>query len=176
MTTTSQPRTQEPSGLARYVPILDWAPRYKQQWLRPDLIAGLTVAALVVPKSLGYAGIAGVPIQHGLYAAAAGAIVDAEFSPDGRRLATVTGDGAVPMPNIEVVPAGITFPETDTGQTVSETVTISNSGTDPLSLASIVAPLAPFSISSDTCQPPVDIAAGSSCSRSGCRGRSSERR
>ena len=31
------------------------------------------MAALVVPKSLGYAGIAGVPIQHGLYAAAAGA-------------------------------------------------------------------------------------------------------
>ena len=39
------------------------------------MIAGLTVAALVVPKSLGYAGIAGVPLQYGLYAAAAGALL-----------------------------------------------------------------------------------------------------
>jgi high affinity sulfate transporter 1 len=43
------------------------------------LIAGVAVAALVVPKSLGYAGIANVPIQHGLYAAAAGAILYAVF-------------------------------------------------------------------------------------------------
>ncbi|MDH3682648.1 MAG: SulP family inorganic anion transporter, partial [Acidimicrobiia bacterium] len=48
-------------------------------WLRADLVAGLAVAALVVPKSLGYAGIAGVPIQHGLYAAAAGTIIYALF-------------------------------------------------------------------------------------------------
>ena len=37
------------------------------------------MAALVVPKSLGYAGIAGVPIQHGLFAAAAGTILYALF-------------------------------------------------------------------------------------------------
>ena len=64
---------------ARFLPILDWAPRYDRAWLRADLIAGLTVAALVVPKSLGYAGIANVPIQHGLYAAAAGTILYALF-------------------------------------------------------------------------------------------------
>jgi sulfate permease, SulP family len=64
---------------ARFLPILDWAPRYDRAWLRSDLIAGLTVAALVVPKSLGYAGIANVPIEHGLYAAAAGTILYALF-------------------------------------------------------------------------------------------------
>jgi len=64
-----------PTGLARFMPILQWAPSYRRQWFRPDLIAGLTVAALVVPKSLGYAGIAGVPIEYGLYAAAAGALL-----------------------------------------------------------------------------------------------------
>jgi SulP family sulfate permease len=58
---------------------MDWAPRYERAWLRSDLVAGLAVAALVVPKSLGYAGIAGVPIQHGLYAAAAGTIIYALF-------------------------------------------------------------------------------------------------
>ncbi|MDX2379825.1 MAG: SulP family inorganic anion transporter [Acidimicrobiia bacterium] len=65
--------------LSRIVPILDWLPRYDRAWLRGDLIAGLAVAALVVPKSLGYASIAGVPIEHGLYAAAAGTILYAFF-------------------------------------------------------------------------------------------------
>lgn len=64
-----------PTGLARLLPILDWGRHYDRSWLRADLIAGLTVTALVVPKALGYAGIAGVPNQHGLYAAAAGAIL-----------------------------------------------------------------------------------------------------
>ena len=68
---TSQPDHSEPRGAARFLPVLQWAPAYDRGWFRPDIIAGLTVAALVVPKSLGYAGIAGVPIQHGLYAAAA---------------------------------------------------------------------------------------------------------
>jgi high affinity sulfate transporter 1 len=69
----------KPTGLARFLPILDWSRNYDRSWLRGDLIAGLAVAALVVPKSLGYAGIAGVPIQHGLYAAAAGTILYALF-------------------------------------------------------------------------------------------------
>jgi high affinity sulfate transporter 1 len=52
---------------------------YDRRWLRSDLIAGLAVAALIVPKNLGYAGIAGIPLQNGLYAAAAGAILYAVF-------------------------------------------------------------------------------------------------
>lgn len=43
------------------------------------MTAGIAVTALVVPKNLGYAGIAGVPLQNGLYAAAAGAIIYALF-------------------------------------------------------------------------------------------------
>jgi sulfate permease, SulP family len=65
--------------LAHYVPVVDWLPRYERRWLRGDLIAGIAVTALVVPKNLGYAGIAGVPLQNGLYAAAAGAIIYALF-------------------------------------------------------------------------------------------------
>jgi high affinity sulfate transporter 1 len=63
----------------RFIPALDWLPRYQRQWLRGDLAAGIAVTALVVPKNLGYAGIAGVPLQNGLYAAAAGAIIYAVF-------------------------------------------------------------------------------------------------
>ncbi|MFA9401317.1 MAG: SulP family inorganic anion transporter, partial [Acidobacteriota bacterium] len=71
--------SQKKSGLSALVPILGWLPKYQRTWLRSDLIAGLTVAALVVPKSLGYAGIAGIPLEYGLYAAAAGAILYALF-------------------------------------------------------------------------------------------------
>jgi SulP family sulfate permease len=117
---------RRPTGLARFVPILDWAPRYERAWLRADLIAGLTVAALVVPKSLGYAGIAGVPIQHGLYAAAAATILYALFGTSKQIssglssalaavagsavvLASVSGDEAVELVAAITVVTGLLF-------------------------------------------------------------------
>ena len=42
---------------------------YPREWLRPDVIAGLTAAAVVVPKAMAYATIAGLPVQVGLYTA-----------------------------------------------------------------------------------------------------------
>ena len=68
-----------PGRLRRLVPIVDWLPRYDRRWLRGDIAAGIAVTALIVPKNLGYAGIAGVPLQNGLYAAAAGALIYALF-------------------------------------------------------------------------------------------------
>src|SRR3954464_6910556 len=65
--------------LAGVLPVLEWLPRYDRAFLRGDLAAGIAVTALIVPKNLGYAEIAGVPVQNGLYAAAAGAIVYALF-------------------------------------------------------------------------------------------------
>ena len=65
--------------LSRLVPIVEWLPRYDRAMLRGDVLAGIAVTAMIVPKDLGYAGIAGVPVQNGLYAAAAGAIVYALF-------------------------------------------------------------------------------------------------
>ena len=76
MATASETRTR---GLSRLLPIVDWLPRYDRALLRGDVLAGLAVTAMIVPKDLGYAGIAGVPVQNGLYAAAAGAIVYALF-------------------------------------------------------------------------------------------------
>jgi sulfate permease, SulP family len=68
--------TQVPtSGLTRRLPVVGWLPRYDRRWLRGDVSAGIAVTALVVPKNLGYAEIAGVPVQNGLYAAAAGALL-----------------------------------------------------------------------------------------------------
>jgi high affinity sulfate transporter 1 len=67
------------NGVSKYVPILGWLPDYERANLRYDVIAGVTVSALVIPKALGYAGIAQVPLEAGLYAAAAGAILYALF-------------------------------------------------------------------------------------------------
>jgi SulP family sulfate permease len=79
-----------------------WLPGYERRWLRGDLAAGIAVTALVVPKNLGYADIAGVPLQNGLYAAAAGGIVYALFCTSrhistgpSSSLATVAGGAVV---------------------------------------------------------------------------------
>jgi sulfate permease, SulP family len=50
------------------VPALRWLRAYDRRWLRGDLAAGVTIAALAVPQALGYATIAGVPVEIGLYA------------------------------------------------------------------------------------------------------------
>ena len=60
--------------LSRWLPIVGWLPRYENRWWRPDLLAGLTVWALLVPEAMAYAEIAGMPAEAGLYAAL-GAIV-----------------------------------------------------------------------------------------------------
>jgi len=46
-----------------------WLAGYRREWLRPDVVAGLGAAAVVIPKSLAYATIAGLPVQVGLYTA-----------------------------------------------------------------------------------------------------------
>lgn len=53
--------------LRQYVPILEWLPQYQWAWLKADLVAGLTIWAVMVPEALAYAGIAGVPPLFGLY-------------------------------------------------------------------------------------------------------------
>lgn len=52
---------------SRRFPILDWLFNYRKDWLQCDLIAGLITAAVVVPKAMAYATIAGLPVQVGLY-------------------------------------------------------------------------------------------------------------
>ena len=54
---------------SRRAVVLDWTRGYPKEWLRPDLVAGLTAAAVVIPKAMAYATIAGLPVQIGLYTA-----------------------------------------------------------------------------------------------------------
>jgi len=45
-----------------------WVRRYQPAWLRDDLLAGITVAAYLIPQSMAYAGVAGLPPAAGLWA------------------------------------------------------------------------------------------------------------
>lgn len=54
--------------LRRWVPALRWLRTYDRSWLRGDLIAGLTLAAYLLPAGLGDASLANLPPQAGLYA------------------------------------------------------------------------------------------------------------
>jgi sulfate permease, SulP family len=91
----------------RLVPITEWIRAYDRRWLRGDLIAGVAVAALIVPKNLGYAGIAGIPLQNGLYAAAAGAILYAVFGTS-RQISTGPSSGLAAVAASAVAVAAIT--------------------------------------------------------------------
>jgi len=42
---------------------------YRRDWVRFDVVAGLTTAAVVIPKAMAYASIAGLPVEAGLYVA-----------------------------------------------------------------------------------------------------------
>ncbi|MGD8485579.1 MAG: sulfate permease [Chloroflexota bacterium] len=59
----------QPSGWRRFVPISFWLTSYEKGFLVPDLVAALTVWALVVPEAMAYASLAGMPPETGLYAA-----------------------------------------------------------------------------------------------------------
>ncbi|GAA4358820.1 SulP family inorganic anion transporter [Angustibacter luteus] len=99
--------TRAAGGASRLFPIVGWLGSYQRSWLRGDLIAGVTVAALIVPKNLGYAGIAGIPLQNGLYAAAAGALLYAVFGTC-RQISMGPSSGLAAVAASAVVAAGIT--------------------------------------------------------------------
>src|SRR5262245_4869810 len=68
------------SRVASIVPILGWIRTYDtKQLLRPDVLAGVTVAAFSVPESMAYAGLAGLSPENGLYASMLALLVYAFF-------------------------------------------------------------------------------------------------
>ena len=66
-------------NLKSFFPILEWLPNYDKSWIRGDVLAAITVWALLVPEAMAYAGIAGMPAQTGLYAAPLALIAYAIF-------------------------------------------------------------------------------------------------
>ncbi len=57
--------------LSRYFPILNWAPSYDRDTLSADAVAALIVTIMLIPQSLAYALLAGLPPEVGLYASIA---------------------------------------------------------------------------------------------------------
>lgn len=66
-------------GLARVLPIAGWGRKYRRRDLGPDLTAGLTVGAMLVPQGMAYAQLAGLPPEIGLYSVTLPLIVYALF-------------------------------------------------------------------------------------------------
>src|SRR4030095_13476829 len=68
MTKELESSTSLSSRLSRLAPGLGLLRSYERQWLRPDLVAGLTLAAYLLPAGIGDASLAGLPPQAGIYA------------------------------------------------------------------------------------------------------------
>ena len=77
------------------MPILQWLPKYERQWLRFDVIAGATVWGLLVPESIAYAGLAGLPPEAGLYTLLATLAAYAVFGTSRHLVAAATSAAAV---------------------------------------------------------------------------------
>jgi SulP family sulfate permease len=68
-----------PTGAAAHLPILDWGRRYDRSTLVSDLVAAVIVTLMLIPQSLAYAQLAGLPAQAGLYASIAPLVLYAVF-------------------------------------------------------------------------------------------------
>src|SRR5436309_6938216 len=63
------------SSLARWIPALTWLRAYNRSWLRSDVLAGVTLAAYLLPAALGDASLANLPPEVGLYACLFGGLI-----------------------------------------------------------------------------------------------------
>jgi high affinity sulfate transporter 1 len=59
---------QSVSTIARWIPAVGWLRSYDREWFRGDLVAGVTLAAYLLPAAIGDASLAGLPPEAGLYA------------------------------------------------------------------------------------------------------------
>src|SRR6476660_90009 len=65
----------------RWVPGIAAAHAYRRKWLRADIVAGLVLAAIIVPQGMAYAELAGLPAVTGLYTTIACLVAYAVFGP-----------------------------------------------------------------------------------------------
>ncbi len=72
-----------PERISRHLPIVRWSRDYPRAHLRGDVVAGLTVAVMLVPQGMAYANLAGMPPVTGLYAAIVGIVAYAVLGTSG---------------------------------------------------------------------------------------------
>ena len=68
-------------GLGRWIPGLRAVRTYQRKWARPDVVAGVVLAAILVPQGMAYAELAGLPPVTGLYTTIGCLIGYAVFGP-----------------------------------------------------------------------------------------------
>src|SRR5580704_4335999 len=76
--------------LARWIPAFTWLRAYDRSWLRSDALAGITLAAYLLPAALGDASLANLPPEAGLYACLFGGLVFWIFCSSRQTSITVT--------------------------------------------------------------------------------------
>jgi high affinity sulfate transporter 1 len=62
-------------NISSIFPIVEWARSYNKNWLRPDILAGITVVAFTIPEAIAYSSLAGLPPEAGLYSAMIGLLI-----------------------------------------------------------------------------------------------------
>src|SRR5262245_24238202 len=87
MSTAKAMRLERSNGL---MPALAWLRRYPPAWLRGDVVAGITLAAYLLPAGLGDASLANLPPEAGLYACLFGGLVFWLFCSSRHTVITVT--------------------------------------------------------------------------------------
>src|SRR5437763_7609243 len=87
---TSDDAPARPSRWSGIVPALRWLRGYKPAWFRADLVAGITLAAYLLPAGLGDASLANLPPEAGLYACLFGGLVFWLFCSSRHTTITVT--------------------------------------------------------------------------------------
>ena len=78
---------RKPIIVTRFLPFLPWVKGYNRALFKADLAAGFTVALVLIPQSMAYAQLAGLPAYYGLYAAFLPPMIAALFG-SSRQLAT----------------------------------------------------------------------------------------
>ena len=78
------------SRVSTSLPVLRWLPNYRAEWLRPDLVAGLTLTAYLIPAGIGDASLAELPPEAGLYACLFSGLVFWLFCSSKHTVITVT--------------------------------------------------------------------------------------
>ncbi|MCL3862507.1 SulP family inorganic anion transporter [Actinotalea sp. K2] len=97
-------------GIERFLPGVAVARRYRREWLRPDVVAGVAVVALAIPAGMGYATVAGLPPVTGLYATIVPLLVYALLGPS--RVLVLGPDSALaPMIAAAVLPLALGSPD-----------------------------------------------------------------
>jgi len=95
------------ASVGRWVPGIALLAKYERGWLRPDLVAGVVLAAILVPQGMAYAELAGLPAVNGLYTTVACLVGYALFGPS--RVLVLGPDSSLgPLIFAAIVPLSIT--------------------------------------------------------------------